>query len=63
MDKAHALSSPMVVQSLDMKKDPFRFCEKGEELIGPKVSYLSAIGAFMFLANATCLDIAFLSIY
>ena len=63
MDKAHALSSPMVVRSLDMKKDPFRPCEKGEELIGPEVSYLSVIGTFMFLANATCLDIAFLSIY
>ena len=31
MDKAHPLSSPMVVRSLDVKKDPFRPCEKGEE--------------------------------
>ena len=41
----------MVVRSLDMKKDPFRHCEKGKELLGPKVSYLSVIGALMYLAN------------
>ena len=28
MDKAHPLSSPMVVRSLDVKKYPFRPCEK-----------------------------------
>ena len=35
MDKAHPLSSSMVVRSLDVKNDPFRPCEKGEELLGP----------------------------
>ena len=59
MDKAHSLSSPMVVRSLDMKNDPFRPCEKGEELLDPEVPYLSVIGAFMYLANCTRLDIAF----
>ena len=59
MDKRHLLSSPMVVHSLDMKKDPFHSCEKGEELLGPKVPYLNAIGALIYLANCTCLDIAF----
>ena len=34
MNKAHPLTSPMVVRSLDVKKDPFRPCEKGEELLG-----------------------------
>ena len=29
MDKVHPLSPPMVVQSLDVKRDPFRPCEKG----------------------------------
>ena len=29
MDKVHPLSSPMVVRSLDVKKDPFRLCKKG----------------------------------
>ena len=59
MDKAHPLSSPMVVRSLDVEKDPFRPCEKGEELLGPEVPYLSAINALMYLANCTRPDIAF----
>ena len=59
MDKAHPLSSPMVVRSLDVKNDPFRPCEKGEKLLGPKVPYLSVIGALMYLANCTRPDIAF----
>ena len=59
MDKAHPLSTPMVVRSLDVKKDPFRPCEKGEELLGPEVPYFSVISAFMYFANCTHLDIAF----
>ena len=43
MDKTHPLSSPMVVWSLDVKKDLFWSCEKGEKLLGPEVPYLSAI--------------------
>jgi hypothetical protein len=59
MDKAHPLSTPMVVRSLDVKKDPFRPHEVGEEILGPEVPYLSAIGALMYLANCTRPDIAF----
>ena len=59
MDKAHPLSSPMVLKSLDVKKDPFHPCEKGEKLLGPEVPYLSAIGALMYLANCTRPNIAF----
>ena len=59
MDKAHPLSSPMVVRSLDVKKDSFRPCEKDEELLGPEVPYLSAIGALMYLANCIRPNIAF----
>ena len=59
MDKAHPLSSPMVVRSLDVKKDSFRPCKKGEELLGPKVPYLNAIGALMYLVNCTRPDIVF----
>ncbi|RVW71587.1 Copia protein [Vitis vinifera] len=59
MDKAHPLSSPMVVRSLDVKKTHFRPCEKDEELLGPEVPYLNAIGALMYLANCTRPDIAF----
>ena len=50
MDKSHSLSTPMVIRSLDVKKDPFRPHED-DELLGPKVSYLSAIGALMYLAS------------
>ena len=59
MDKSHPLSSPMVVCSLDVKKNPFRPCEKGEELLGSEVPYLSVIGVFMYLANCTHPDITF----
>ena len=53
MDKAHPLNSSMIVRSLDMKNNPFRPCEKGEELLSPEVPYLSVIGALMYLANYT----------
>ena len=43
MDKAHPLNIPMVVQLLDVKKDIFRSQEDNEELLCPKVPYLSAI--------------------
>lgn len=57
MDKYHPLSTPMVVSSLYTEKDPFRSREKDEELLGPEVPYLSAIGALMYLANYTRPDI------
>ncbi|XP_070043103.1 probable leucine-rich repeat receptor-like protein kinase At1g35710 [Nicotiana tomentosiformis] len=59
MDEAHPLSTPMVVRSLEVNKDPFRPPEEEEELIGPETPYLSAIGALMYLSNATRPDIAF----
>ena len=59
MDKAHILSSPMIVRSLNVKNDSFHHCEKGEELLGHKVTYLIVIGAFMYLANSISQDIAF----
>ena len=59
MDKSHPLSSPMVVRSLKVTKDPFRPKEENEELLGLKVPYLSAIGALMYLENYTQPDIAF----
>ena len=59
MDKAHPLISQMIVRSLNGKNYSFHHCEKGEKVLGLEVSYRSAIGALMYLANCTRLDIAF----
>ncbi|KAG7584130.1 Reverse transcriptase RNA-dependent DNA polymerase [Arabidopsis suecica] len=59
MDKATPLSTPMVVRSLNVESDPFRPPEENEEILGPEVPYLSAIGALMYLANCTRPDISF----
>ena len=63
MDKSHPLCTPMIVRSLQVDKDPFRaqiISEEGEEeLLGPEVPYLSAIGALMYLAQHTRPDISF----
>ena len=61
MDKAHPLSSPMIVRSLDAEKDHFRPKEENEALLTLiyEVLYLSAIGALLYLAQCTRLDIAF----
>ena len=42
-----------------MENEPFRPCEKNEELLGPEVPYLSAIGALMYLVNCTHSNIVF----
>ncbi|KAM2028833.1 hypothetical protein ACFX16_040409 [Malus domestica] len=49
----------MVVRSLDVKKDPFHPKEDGELVLNPKVPYLRAIGALLYLAQCTRSDIAF----
>ena len=59
MDKSHPLSTPMVVQSLEVDKDPFRPKEDTKDILGPEVLYLNAIGALLYLANCTKHDIAF----
>ena len=59
MDKSYPSKTPMVVRSLEMEKDQFRPQEEGEEILGPEVPYLNAIGALMYLANSTRPDIAF----
>ena len=42
-----------------MTKDPFRPKEENEELLGPEIPYLSAIGALIYLANYIRPNIAF----
>jgi len=59
MSKCHPLKTPMVVQSLEGDKDPFKMKGDDEEILEPEVPYLSAIRALMYLANCTRLDIAF----
>ncbi|KAL0345336.1 UNVERIFIED_CONTAM: Secreted RxLR effector protein [Sesamum radiatum] len=59
MDKTHPLSTPMVVRSLDVNKDPFRPPVRNDEILCPEVPYLSAIGALMYLSNNTRPNMAF----
>ena len=59
MDKAHPLDSPMIVRSLKINEDLFCPREEGEEVLGPEVPYLSAIGAIMYLATNTRPNIVF----
>ena len=53
MKKANPLSTPMVVRSLDVKRDPFRPRVQNEEILGPEVPYLNAIDSLMYLTNNT----------
>ena len=59
MDQSHPLTSPMVVRSLGPDTDPFGPKKKNEEVLGPEVPYLSAIGALMYLAGHTRPNISF----
>jgi hypothetical protein len=59
MDKAYPSKTPMVVRALEKDIDLFRPRQKGEEVLGSEYSYLSAIGALMYLANNTRPDISF----
>jgi hypothetical protein len=59
MDKSYPSKTPMVLRSLDIKKDQFRPRDDGEELLGSEIPYFSAIGALMYLANSTWPDITF----
>jgi hypothetical protein len=59
MDKAYSIRTPMFVHALKKDTDPFRPKEEGEEVLGEEYTYLSVIGALMYLANNTRPDIAF----
>ena len=58
-DAKPSSSTPMVVRSLDIKKDPFRPKEDDEEILSPECSYLGAIGSLLYLAQCTRPDISF----
>lgn len=60
MDKSHPLFTLMVVRSLDDYKGLLGPQERDEKLLGPKVPYLSFIGALMYLANFTQPNIVFI---
>nr|GEZ49944.1 retrovirus-related Pol polyprotein from transposon TNT 1-94 [Tanacetum cinerariifolium] len=49
----------IVYLSLHVDNDPFRPCEEDEDVFGPEVPYLSAIGALVYLTNCTRPDISF----
>ncbi|KAJ9562984.1 hypothetical protein OSB04_008144 [Centaurea solstitialis] len=51
MDKSHPLSTLMVVMLFDVENEHFRPPTDDEDIIGPEVPYLSAIGALMFPAD------------
>ena len=59
IDKLHLVNSLMVVCSLKVNQDPFCLKGENEELFGPKVPYLSAINALIYLTNCTRPNITF----
>ncbi|KAM2216226.1 hypothetical protein ACFXTI_022740 [Malus domestica] len=58
-DKSNPSNTPMVVRSLDAKRDLFHLKEDDEKILEPKVLYLSAIGTLLCLAQCTRPDISF----
>jgi hypothetical protein len=50
----------MIVHALEKDKDPFKPREEGEEVLGQEYTYLSVIGALMYLINNIRLNIAFI---
>ena len=63
MDKAHPLSSPMIVHSLDVKKDPFRLCENGENYLVSKYHILVPLVHLCILLTVLDQILLFVSIY
>ena len=63
MDKAHPLSSPMVVRSLDVKNDPFHPCENGEDYLVLKYHILVSLVHLCILLIVQDQILLFLLIY
>jgi hypothetical protein len=49
----------MIVCVLEKNKDLFRLKQEGDRVLRAEYPYLSVVGAFMYLANNTRLDIVF----
>jgi hypothetical protein len=60
MDKVYSTRTPMIVCVLKKNKNPFKPREEGEEVLEQEYTYLSAIGALMYLANNMRHNIAFI---
>jgi hypothetical protein len=45
-DKIEPSSKPMIVLSLDYKKDSFRLADDNNEILEPEVPYLNITGVF-----------------
>ena len=58
MDQSNPLAAPMIGRS-KTNDDPYQPCEEEEEEIIDKPKYLTAVGAFTYLATHTRPDIAF----
>ena len=58
-DRVKPLSTPMIILSLDPKKDPLRPRDDGEEMLKAEVPYISTIGVLLYLAQCTRPDISF----
>ncbi|GJY04586.1 putative RNA-directed DNA polymerase [Tanacetum coccineum] len=62
MDKTKSLSTPMVGRSLNVDNDPFWPSEEDEDVLGPEVPCLNAIGAlisqtgYVFLNGGTAIS-------
>ncbi|XP_074360411.1 uncharacterized protein LOC141700605 [Apium graveolens] len=52
MDKSHPLTTPMVVRSLEVEKDPFRPRKEDEDPLGPEVPYLVQL-ALLYTSQTT----------
>ncbi|KAJ9566699.1 hypothetical protein OSB04_002665 [Centaurea solstitialis] len=50
MDKAYMASTPMISQSVKIRKYLFRLKDDDKEVFGAGSSYLSTIGALLFLS-------------
>jgi hypothetical protein len=60
MDKIYPSKTSMVIRALENDTNPFQPRQKGEEVLGSEYPYLSVIGALIYLANNTRLDITFI---